>query len=505
MNISPSPLGAANPIRIAVDPGHNRAEGHPAAQLPLDSMRNVAATNLEPGSNKGPSTPEGQFGMLPSEMRQSILEKLDIKGLGAISQTSSSLLQQCIAVVNAMPEALKASHWIEAARNSDTHALALLIACGMDPDATCGESKTALYYAAECGNASSARLLLGVTRWDGTGVRTTDGAPGASRLLHYFARSDNADAVRTLTTAGANPNTTSSNTPALLAAIRKGNSTTVAALVEAGADVNVAHGDDGTRALSNAIQMHDNLAVECMLKHPAIFLRREDGISAIAEAQDWNDSDCGTPNILKQLKNLDQQRAHPGGRLWTKAAVEGDLAALTEMNERYGREVVDGHTTSGRSALTYAAIHGHVDVLKALISWGANPDIHDGDGRTPLHEAVVDNQIDVVRYLLTQPVELNQLDASGKSPLHQAVLRGNEEMAELLLHAGASPNMRPRNNGKTPLKHAAWHGMDRMVRLLLSFGADPLAVDESGQTPLDKARVSNSSATIAAFAAHLNS
>src|SRR5688572_24254357 len=71
-------------------------------------------------------------------------------------------------------------------------------------------------------------------------------------------------------------------------------------------------------------------------------------------------------------------------------------------------------------------------------------------------------------------------DNLGMTPLHRSALRGDAEMVESLLAAGADPNAR-NDAGATPLHYGT--GNERIVAALLAHGAAPDAVSKIGGTP----------------------
>ena len=95
-----------------------------------------------------------------------------------------------------------------------------------------------------------------------------------------------------------------------------------------------------------------------------------------------------------------------------------------------------------------------IEVLKCLISFGA--DIHDGRnlGHTPLHCASAYNQntnVEILEYLLSQGADLHAIDCEGWTPLH----------------------------------HATWGSSIETIQFLISQGADLYAQDSTRRTPLD--------------------
>ena len=80
-------------------------------------------------------------------------------------------------------------------------------------------------------------------------------------------------------------------------------------------------------------------------------------------------------------------------------------------------------------------------------------------------------------------------DKNGLTPLHHAVQQGHEEVAKILINAGANVNkkMSPEQWEWTPLHVAVKYKFVEMVRLLVRNGADINARDAKGGTPLSYA------------------
>lgn len=94
--------------------------------------------------------------------------------------------------------------------------------------------------------------------------------------------------------------------------------------------------------------------------------------------------------------------------------------------------------------------------------------------------------IDQVRILLERGVDINATAASGSTALSYAVLRNQREICELLLDAGADPNIPDSDlQGGTPLIMATFgKGNPEMCIRLISAGANPNYRNKQGRTAL---------------------
>src|SRR5262245_37120243 len=129
--------------------------------------------------------------------------------------------------------------------------------------------------------------------------------------------------------------------------------------------------------------------------------------------------------------------------------------------------------------LVYALSMGILAVigLSVLLSAAA--------GDTRVAEAAMKGDRVTDRTLLKQAADVNAAQGDGMTALHWAALKGDAEMADLLIYAGANLKAATRLGSYTPLFMAAKSGSASVIQRLLKAGADPkVAAAVTGLTPL---------------------
>jgi ankyrin repeat protein len=111
-------------------------------------------------------------------------------------------------------------------------------------------------------------------------------------------------------------------------------------------------------------------------------------------------------------------------------------------------------------------------------------------------EAAMAGDKETVRTLLKQGEDVNAAMGDGMTALHWAAKRGDVDLAQMLLYAGANPKAMTRIGGYTPLLLASQVGEPKMIDLLLKAGADPKHATSNGTTPLMLAATAGSAEAV---------
>jgi ankyrin repeat protein len=327
-----------------------------------------------------------------------------------------------------------------AARTGRPEPLKLLLARGADPNAAERKfGETALIWAAGNDNAEAIRVLVGAGADPDVRSATIDlpkvsvdfsfavatALPrGGMTALMYAARQGRINAVTALADVGANLNIVDpEGTTALVIAIINAHYDVAARLAEKGADPNI--GDAaGMAALYAAVDM----------KHLAPFVNRPSPRAS------------GRLSAADLVTVLLKHRADPNVTL---------RAPLLMRQHNTG----DASLGAGATPLMRAAKALDVDMMRTLLDHGADPSRALANGTTTLAVALTGRgartltpdipMFQAVRLLLDRGADVNAAGANGATLLHQNVDRG-EAFVRMLLEKGSRPDLKD-STGRTPL------------------------------------------------------
>ena len=138
-----------------------------------------------------------------------------------------------------------------------------------------------------------------------------------------------------------------------------------------------------------------------------------------------------------------------------------------------------GIPVTGES-LAQCAGEGRVQEISLFLTAGFSPDTRNKTGVPLLNIAAREGSLEAVRFLITAGAQLNlQADDRGTSALIDSIIGGHFELVDELITAGTDINIKSKD-GQTALIVAVGAGDERAVELLLYAGADPDISDSLG-------------------------
>ncbi|KAJ5937653.1 hypothetical protein N7454_003995 [Penicillium verhagenii] len=170
----------------------------------------------------------------------------------------------------------------------------------------------------------------------------------------------------------------------------------------------------------------------------------------------------------------------------------GDDVVKLLLRTKIKIDGVEGQDELGRTPLHWSSMSGNVRFAELLLSrpdGGPKAEIDSTElrGKTALHVATAHNRADMVKLLLSHGADVNRPSDGGWTPLHYSSDSGHEDIVTILLQAGALVNSQLLN-GTTPLHHAAQGGHTKVVELLLERPEVKRQIrDNFGSTPFLRA------------------
>jgi len=206
-------------------------------------------------------------------------------------------------------------------------------------------------------------------------------------------------------------------------------------------------------------------------------------------AAEWGRSDV-LPFLLDAHADIDA-RNHVGKTPLCLAAGAGHLECVRLLLERHAN-VEHSDNDLHCTPLFLASQQGHTDIVELLLDAHANVHSATTDGRTPLWTAAFRGHLEIVRLLLRGKPNVN-VQARGVSSGEEGTIfrdliwyvwHGFVRLAYVYSDTWHQHESRYRD-GWTPLMVAAARDYENVVELLLEAGADPNLRNASDKTALD--------------------
>ncbi len=169
---------------------------------------------------------------------------------------------------------------------------------------------------------------------------------------------------------------------------------------------------------------------------------------------------------------------------WFEAVDAGNEVEVRKMMDA-GMDVNVRDEEEESSALMHAVMMHHKHVVEMLLTSGVLPNA--GDNWETLHWAVRDNNVEMVKLLLSHGANPNTADAdyNQATPMTRAAYVGSAQVLKLLIDAGGEVNKKGLL-GNTPLNVVLKEGhVNGSITLLLQNGADPTLLNEGRETAVE--------------------
>ncbi|MFA5306457.1 MAG: ankyrin repeat domain-containing protein [Candidatus Babeliales bacterium] len=176
-----------------------------------------------------------------------------------------------------------------------------------------------------------------------------------------------------------------------------------------------------------------------------------------------------------------------GFNTFERAAYDGNIDIVRLFIDIYGnsdqKSFLSYRYGDGKSALSWAASQGHVDIVQLLIDADVDLNSQDNNGNTALMVAIIGGHYNIAQLLINAHAGLRAKNHYGSTALMIATgPDGNADIArQIITHSNIDMINTRDSYGNTVLMRAAVWGYVDIVRLLVQVGADTEIENNRGQ------------------------
>jgi ankyrin repeat protein len=376
-----------------------------------------------------------------------------------------------------------------AATNGNRAMIERLLRAGADPNAATPAGETALMTTARTGKEDAVRLLLD----RGADVNARESFRGQTALM-WAVLENHPSVVKLLLARGADINartlvraikgeyqparvggasgngivrqralpTLEGGMTPLLFAVREANLEMVRLLLDSGADISLASGNDTSPLLIAILNGQVGLALYLLERGADPNAADAYGRAALFAAVDLRNFNH------EKYPDLPTDGRDPMELIRALLKKGADVNARTNTVPVHGLMQFDGSWVNfdGQTPFLRAALSGDIEVMRLLLEYKADPNLPVNQGTTPLMAAAGINwipgqtyshteaeYIEAVKLCLANGAEVNAQNSLGFTAMHGAANRGWESIIQVLADHGAKLDIKDQQ-GRTPMTFA---------------------------------------------------
>ena len=361
-------------------------------------------------------------------------------------------------------------------------AIKVLLNTGADPNAADADGNTCLHYTAR--NDCCTEILQTIIN-HGADVNATDKKKVTALML--ACGNGNEDAITILLNAGADTNIADANGNTCLYYVAYGNCSkcVLQSIISHGADVKATDKYEQTSLMFACLMKNEN-AINVLLSAGADpKLADSLGVTCLQYAVDEGYSKHVFDTIMNHGADVNAANMTNITALMLACANLNIYAINVLLNAGAEPNIAD---VDGNTCLHYAARnHCCAGVLQAVISHGGDVNATNKNNVTALMLACAKGNKDAINVLLDAGTYSNIADANGDTCLHYTARKEFcTEVLQAIISHGADVNATNKEN-ETALMIACVKGNKDTTNILLNAGANPNIADADGNTCLHNA------------------
>lgn len=382
-----------------------------------------------------------------------------------------------------------------AANRRDYAMVRYLVEQGADTNAQNIDGFTPLMQVVQQNSLETVKFLL--ENGAATDLLTTSG----KTILHVACRNEDVDLFRLLSDIGTEEK--------LIAPFREASprhKEIVQLLIERGADIHARSKTKETVLHTASSEGHEELVRLFLDKGVDMSATDEDDETALHKAVLFGHLPV-TEILITRGANAYATAKNGQTLLHAACMCDDESTDIVEVLLRHRFEV-DKKMEGGETPLFWAAVNGHLGLVKLLLAKGADLHVKTDSGATILHQACISGHEHIVRYLFElgsaitetetqeetvwkQKAEINAADDRRWTALLIAIAYGHNSIVKLLIEEGA--DVTATTTSGTTILHALCEGErdnDDLLNLLLLHQSDVNVTDDKGCTALYRATAS---------------